>query len=158
MTSYLNNLTEYNIKESSKCAPTNVNTFKQVSYEYKFQIPCGSPDASFIEKVISSTEIKSTHLIKTPQGTSADGQILTGYKVITVGTLKVTVEYDSCNSDDGLKVINYLIPFSVPIVVPEFYSEYSNILSSIDIEYLNAELIDSRSIYISTAMLVSVEV
>uniref|UniRef100_UPI0022EB207E hypothetical protein n=1 Tax=Romboutsia lituseburensis TaxID=1537 RepID=UPI0022EB207E len=70
MTSYLNNLIQYNIREGSTCVPTNVNTFKKVSDEYKFQIPCGSPDALVIEKVISSTEIISTHLIKTPQGTS----------------------------------------------------------------------------------------
>lgn len=158
MTSYLNNLAQYNIRENSTCVPTNVNTFKQLSSEYKFQIPCGNPDALVIEKVISSTEIISTHLIKTPQGTSADGQTLTGYKAVTVGTLKVTVQYDSCNSDDGLNVVNYLIPFSVPIVVPCFYSEYSNVLSSVDIEYLDVELIDPRNIYISVAMLVAVEV
>ncbi|MDK2587404.1 hypothetical protein QOZ83_16290 [Romboutsia sedimentorum] len=89
MTSYLNNLTQYNIKEDSICIPTNVNTFKQVSYEYKFQIPCTSPDVSVIEKVISSTEINSTHLIKTLEGTSDYGQTLTRYKAGTVGTLKV---------------------------------------------------------------------
>lgn len=158
MTSYLNNLTEYNIKEGSKCVPNNVNTFKQVSYEYKFQIPCGCPEASTIEKVTGSTEVKSTHLIKTPKGTSVDGQKLTGYKAVTVGTLNAMVQYDSCNNEDGLQVANYLIPFSVPIVVPEFYSEYSNILSTVNIEYLNAELIDSKNIYISVAMLVVVEV
>ncbi|MDK2587413.1 hypothetical protein QOZ83_16335 [Romboutsia sedimentorum] len=158
MTSYLNNLTQYNIREDSICIPTNVNTFKQLSGEYKFQIPCTSPDVSVIEKVITSTEIISTHLIKTPQGTSADGQTLTGYKAVTVGNLKVTVQYDSFNSEGGLNVVNYLIPFSVPIVVPSFYSEYSNVFSSVDIEYLDVELIDPRNLYISVAMLVAVEV
>lgn len=158
MMNYLNNLTEYDIKESSICIPNNVNTFKQVNYEYEFQIPCGHPDALAIEKVVGSAEIKSTHLIKTPQGTSVDGQKLTGYKAVTVGNLKVTVQYDSCDNEEGIHVVNYLIPFSVPIVVPEFYSEYSVVLSSVNIEYLDAELIDSKNIYISVAMLVVAEV
>lgn len=158
MLNYVNSLIEYNINEESNCNPNDINTFKQVSYEYEFQLPKCKPDANIIEKVIGNTDIKSTHIIATPKGVSVDGQNLTGCKAITVGTMEVFVEYDSCDNSSGLQVASYLIPFSVPVVVPEFYSNYSNILSNVDIEYVNAELIDPRTIYISVAMLVTVEV
>lgn len=158
MSNYVNSLIEYNIKEESNCNLNDINTFKQLSYEYEFQIPECKSDANVIEKVISNVEVKSTHIIATPKGISIDGQNLTGCKAITVGTIQVFVEYESCDDSSGIQIVSYLIPFSVPVVVPEFYSNYSNILSNVDIEYINAELIDPRNIYISLAMLVTVEV
>lgn len=157
MTSYLNNLTEYTIKESTECIPDDVNSFKQINYEYRLEIPCDKVGIKAIEKVIASTDIKSAHLITTPSGVSVDGKFLTGYKVMTVGTIKLMVAYDSCDNN-GVQLANYLIPFSVPVVAPKCYKDYPNFLANIKIEYVNAEIIDPRTIYVSLSMLVLVEV
>lgn len=75
------------------CLVKEKKDFKQTNIEQVFCIPNQKPDIEQINKVWAKGSIKEYEVVKTPIGTSIEGQIMTGYKLLVCGDIKLKVEY-----------------------------------------------------------------
>lgn len=134
-----NNINEHCIK--------NVENFKQTNLDYVFCIPTQKPDIEQIVKVWAKPCVKCQKLIKTPVGTSLEGQRVTGYKYLIEGYITLKVEYVALEEEQSLHTAHVDIPFCSYVVMPDGFNKNSLITPSIIIEDINSMQMDSRCIY-----------
>jgi hypothetical protein len=95
------------------------NYFKQVNIYKTVHFP--NKCISLKKSISATTELKilSTKVIDTFQGTSIEGQCLTGKKLIILGCVNVIllIPYANCKNKDFLKKVS--LPFSDYIIVPK---------------------------------------
>lgn len=74
-----------------------------------------------IEPTIPDLQVITAKVIDTPEGTSLEGQVLSGKKLILVGDINLSLiiaySYTNCNEQNVVKKIN--IPFTTFIVIPK---------------------------------------
>lgn len=134
-----NNINEHCIK--------NVENFKQTNIDYLFCIPDQKPDIEQIVKVWAHPCIKCEKLVKTPVGTSLEGQTITGYKYLIEGYITLKIEYVALEAEQSLHTAHTDIPFCSYVVLPQKFNERSLINPSILIEDINSMQMDCRCIY-----------
>jgi len=121
--------------------------FKQFSVDENLTIPPQKPDAEDILEVLTSVEITSQTVIKTPVVTSYEGQRLTGWKVIVEGKLKQKIVYIADEPSQSVHAAEFDVPFSTFLVLPADYRPCQNIRIVGYIEDVYSQLIDSRTIF-----------
>lgn len=134
-----NNINEYCVK--------NLETFKQTNVDYVFCIPNQKPDIEQIVKVWATPFIECEKLVKTPVGTSLEGQRITGYKYLIEGYITLKVEYVALETEQSLHTAHTDIPFCSYVVMPEGFNKNALITPSILIEDINSLQMDCRCIY-----------
>lgn len=124
--------------------PTN---FKQLSIDENLTIPSQKPDAEDILNTLVDVVIIETRVIKTLKGTSQEGQILTGYKLIIEGVLHQKVEYIADEPTQTVHVAEFSVPFSSFIILPENFVEGSIIEVTPYVEDVYVKLLNKRDIF-----------
>lgn len=99
--------------------PKSTDVFKQLFVEDTFCLPDAKPDIEQIVKVIADIEIKHTKVIKTPKGVSMEGQVLTGWKLVIEGCVKLKIQYVADEPEQPVHGAHVNIPFSTYVVLPE---------------------------------------
>lgn len=156
MSSVMRNFIEV-VGINTDCIPENISTFKQFNIEETVCIPSQKPDIEQVLKVISNVEIISTRVIKTPVGTSLEGEILTGWKVVVEGQLEQVVQYVANCPDQPSHAAEFIVPFSTFVVLPEDFVIGTPITVTPFIEDIYVEQLDLRCIFKNTTLLVTVE-
>lgn len=72
-----------------------------------------------IIKVSCNCNIIEKKLLKTPKGSSFDGQALTGFSLIVNCFIKGKIDYVVSNSSPNYSTLNFNIPFSTDLLIPE---------------------------------------
>jgi hypothetical protein len=149
-------LIEYN--GISECPYTDLPNFKQVNTDYIFCIPDQKPDIEQITKVWVDGCIIDTEIIKTPEGTSLEGQNLTGYKLLVCGDINLKIQYVACESSQGVHNAHTTFPFCGYVVLPKDIGPNAIVKASIAIEDIFSEQMDLRCIYNNITMLIIADV
>lgn len=139
------------------CIPEDLSAFKQFNIEETVCIPDAKPDIEQVIKVIAKINITSTRIIKTPIGTSLEGQVLTGWKVIVEGEVDQKVQYVADLPDQPSHAAHFNIPFSTFVVLPEEFVIGTPVTVTPFIEDVFVEQLDNRCIFKNITLLLAVE-
>jgi uncharacterized repeat protein (TIGR01451 family) len=121
--------------------------FKQFSVEEYVDIPRQKPTAEDILDVTANVVITDTHIIRTPKGTSYEGQQLTGLKLIVEGRLVQKVVYIANDAVQSVHAAEFDVPFSTFIILPENFKQCTPLQVEAFVEDVYAKLIDGRRIF-----------
>ncbi|MFI3115609.1 MAG: hypothetical protein R3Y12_05665 [Clostridia bacterium] len=118
MAKFTRNLIEYSGKFNEYyCKKTN-NTFKQSTIDVNFCIDdCKAPIKDIL-KMSVDTKISSFKVVKTSVGTSVEGQIITGNKLMVIGEFTLKATYIADTLDNRVESYTVIIPFCDYIVLP----------------------------------------
>lgn len=156
MSSIVKNLIEYaGITDSSQLPTLNPAgaAFKQLTVEENLTIPNAKPDIEQIVRIMAEAVITSTLIIKTPAGTSLEGQILTGWKLIIEGVLNQKIEYVADVPTQPVHAAHFKIPFSTFIVLPADFTKDKLVTVIPYIEDIYAKQVDKRHIFKNVTLL-----
>lgn len=131
----------------STCQLDSISYFKQLNVDYKLCLHNEKPDIDQIVKVWIETTIIDNEVIKTPIGTSSEGQALTGFKLLVCGDISLKIEYLSCDSTQSVHTANTVVPFCGYIVMPKNSNTNALIKSNIFVEDIISTKLDPRCIY-----------
>lgn len=149
------NLIEY--EGVNSCKPSNLPYFNQVIQDFTFCIPTQKPSIEQLVKVWARPCILTQKLVKTPKGTSLEGQTVTGYKLMVTGEITYKVQYVALEAEQSLHTAHTTIPFCGYIVLPEKFNLNALITSSVLLEDIHSEQLDTRCIYNSMTMMLVVD-
>lgn len=151
MASIVRNLIEYSgIADILPIAPVN---FKQLSVQETVCLPIAKPDIEQIVKIIVQASITSTRVIVTPIGTSAEGQKLTGFKLVVEGSMLQKIEYVADEPTQSVHAAHFDIPFSTFIVLPATFVIGSRVQVDAYIEDVFAQQTSKRCIFKNITLL-----
>lgn len=147
MASIVKNLIEYaGLADSLPCLQTPAS-FKEFSVTETVCLPHAKPDIEQIVKVIAEVIIKNTHVIKTPVARSAEGQVLTGFKLIVEGIVRQKIEYVADCPEQAVHAAHFEIPFSTFIVLPGNFIIGTPVIVTAFIEDIFAQQVSKRCIF-----------
>lgn len=126
--------------------------FKQMNVDYTFCIPKEKPNIDQLLKVWAETTILSSILLKTPVGTSLEGQVVTGYKLLVTGEINIKIEYIACDYVGSVHTAHTTFPFSGYIVLPADTNPYSIPRVCVIVEDVFSENLDCRCVYNNITM------
>lgn len=149
-------LIEYN--GISMSAYKNMPNFKQMNKDFMFCIPDAKPDIEQIIRVWVDGCVIGTQLVKTPVGTSLEGQTVTGYKLLVAGELNLKVQYVACNTVQSVHTAHTTFPFCADVVLPADTNPNAIVRASIAIEDIFSEQLDCRCIYNNITMMIVADV
>ncbi|GFP74495.1 beta strand repeat-containing protein [Clostridium fungisolvens] len=122
-------------------------SFKQLSVDENLTIPFQKPNVEDILNTIVDVEIVTTRVIETVAGTSEEGQILTGHKLLIEGRLHQKIEYIAAEPTQTVHNAEFSVPFSSFIILPEDFVEDSVVNVVPYVEDVYVKLIDCRTIF-----------
>lgn len=140
------------------CPYKDLPNFNQINTDYVFCIPDVKPDIEQIVKVFADSCVVETEIVKTPIGTSLEGQNITGYKLLVCGDIHLKVEYVACNTSQSVHSAHTKFPFCGYVVLPKNTNPNAIIKASIAIEDIFSEQMDCRCIYNNITMMVIADV
>ncbi|AOR23331.1 SPOCS domain-containing protein [Clostridium taeniosporum] len=149
-------LIEYN--GINDCPIKNTANFNQINIEERFCIPNQKPDMEQITRVWVKGKVVDYEIVKTPIGTSLEGQTVTGYKILVCGDINYKVEYVALEATQSVHTAHTTIPFCAYAVLPENTNPNARINSTILIEDVLSEQVDKRCIYNNITMMLLVDI
>lgn len=108
---------------------------------------------------VSSVKVIDSKIIETMQGTSLEGQYISGKKLIIVGNINLSLILTYANRQNRNKsskrkqIINTYLPFSTFIVIPKDISDKENVELRYLIEDTTVVKINKEQILISATIL-----
>lgn len=150
------NLIEYN--GIGTCKSNNIPNFRQMNLDYVFCIPSQKPDIEQVVKVWVTPCIISQKILKTPKGTSLEGQTVTGYKLLIDGDITIKVEYVALETEQSLHTAHTTIPFCGYVVLPKDFNTNAIVRASALVEDIYSEQLDLRCIYNNITMMLIADV
>lgn len=155
MGSNMRNLIEYN--GISSCSYGELAHFRQMNTEFTFCVPTQKPDIEQIIKVWVNPCILNFKVIKTPKGTSLEGQNITGNKLMIQGDIQYKVEYVALEAEQSIHTAHTTIPFCGYVVLPEKFNKNAFISASVEVEDIHSDLLDTRCIYNNITLMLSAD-
>jgi hypothetical protein len=107
--------------------PKNPTVFTQFNFNKTLCIPIEKPDIERIVRVDTKIIIDRYQIIKTPKGTSLEGQILTGCKLIIHGRIKQLVMYVANEMEQSVHSAHFEECFCKFIVLPKNFSRLTSV-------------------------------
>lgn len=144
-------------ESSSSLVFLSINNFKQTSIEEYLRIPPQKPDIEEINMINGNIDVVNCHLIETGRSKSIEGQIITGYKLIVHGVLRIVVEYTACEPCQSVHASHYDIPFTTFIVLPENYKSGNKLDINAIVEDIYYKDIDCRTLFTNATILINVK-
>lgn len=154
MFSKIKNLIEYTGLADELPILDNPSCFKQFCFHESLLIPEVKPDILKIAKVVSDLCIIDNRVIRTPKATSLEGQKLTGFKLMIDGVLNQNVEYVCETPSQAVHAVQFNVPFSTFIILPESFKPSTTIKVAGYIEDISANVINKRNIFINATLLI----
>jgi hypothetical protein len=133
--------------------PIDPTAFKQFTVQEMLKLPIAKPDIEQIVKVVAQVVITSTKVIRTPKGTSLEGQILTGFKLIIEGEVRQKIEYVADEVTQSVHAAHYDVPFSTFIVLPNTFVVGTPVTVMAYIEDIFIEMINKREMFKNVTIL-----
>lgn len=133
--------------------PVNPIHFKQLSVQEVMSIPTVKPDVEQIVCVFAEIIIKYSNVIRTPRGTSVEGQKLTGYKLVVEGVIAQKVEYVADEPTQSVHAAHFNMPFSTFIVLPATFVPGTPVEITGYIEDIFVKLLNKREIFKNVTIL-----
>lgn len=149
-------LIEYN--GVMNCAYDNISYFKQINEDHIFCLPKEKPNIEQIVKVWGEACIVDKEVIKTPIGTSVEGQNITGYKLIVCGDISLKIEYVACDLTQSVHTAHTKFPFCGYVVLPKDTNLNLIIKPSVSIEDIFSEQMDLRCIYNNITLIIVADI
>ena len=140
------------------CSYEDISTFKQFNSDYKFMLPIEKPDIEQLIKVKAKATIEHHEVIKTPIGTSLEGQRVTGFKLLVAGDINIKYEYIASDPTQSIYSVSRNFPFCDYVVLPEDFNMSTMIFPAVSLEDIFSEQLDNRSVYNNLTIIVVVEV
>lgn len=170
---------------SGLCDPANTNSvisqypyWKQMYLSESLEIPSQKPDAEQLNAIVASVNILKKAVITTPRSfndvpavpialPNLEGKILTGRKLIIEGQICQQVEYTADEQTQPIHSVEFFVPFSSYIIIPQTISLNANsvptIYDTLDVDFdvnacledINACLLDERRILMRITMLLN---
>lgn len=131
-------------------------SFKQLSLDQTLNFPCDEYKQIEIVDKFLDIAISRKELIDTIRGTSCEGEILTGRKLLIDGTLIERIEYIELCSQQSINVAEYNIPFSTFIVLSENCNLYDDITIESVVENFDIKIVNNESLYQNVVFLLKV--
>lgn len=157
MASIVKNFIEYaGLADSLPCLQTPAS-FKQFSVTETVCLPHAKPDIEQIVKVIAEAVITNTHVIKTPVARSAEGQVLTGFKLIVEGVIKQKIEYAADSPEQAVHAAHFEVPFSNFIVLPSNFVIGTPVAVTGYIEDIFSKQVSKRCVFKNITILLVAE-
>jgi uncharacterized repeat protein (TIGR01451 family) len=125
-------------------APTS---FKQLSVDENVRLPIQKPDIEQILNTLVDVVITDTKVIETIKGTSIEGQILTGFKLIIEGKINQKIEYVADEPTQSVHAAHFVKPFSSFIILPEEYILGTPVGVEAFVEDVFTEQLDKRTVF-----------
>lgn len=138
--------------------PQHPTVFKQFTVQETLVLPEAKPDIEQIVKVIAQVVITSTRVIKTPVGTSLEGQHLSGYKLIIEGEIMQKIEYVADECTQSVHATHFNVPFSTFIVLPPRFAIGTPVMVTPYIEDMYVEMLDKRTIFKNVILLLDASI
>lgn len=135
-----------------------IANFKQISIEEYLKIPPQKPDVDQINVANASINIVKCHVVRTNKVKSIEGQILSGYKLIIYGMLKITIEYTACDKSQSVHSAHYDVPFSTFIVLPENYNTGSKMEVDPVVEDVYSKVVNCRLFFANITALINIKI
>ena len=130
-------------------------TFKQLSVDEVFKIPCQKPDIKDISEVAVDIAIKNYHVIKTSTGISNQNQRLTGNKLIITGTITQNIEYTALVEDQSVHFAQFSKGFTTYIILAEDYIEGKAIQVDAVTEDISYRRMNERKIFVNVTFIIN---
>ncbi|AOR23339.1 SPOCS domain-containing protein [Clostridium taeniosporum] len=140
------------------CIIKDKQNFNQINIEETFCIPAQKPDMEQINKMRAKGCIVNYEVVKTPVGTSLEGQVITGYKLLVCGKIELKVEYVACDCTQSVHTAHACLPFCAYVVLPKDINPNARLTPNVIIEDIFSEQIDERCIYNNITMMVLVDI
>lgn len=153
MSSIIKGLIEYS--GIADILPDKPTSFKQLTVQENLTIPSVKPDVEQIVRVLAEVKIITTRVIKTPVSVSAEGQILTGWKLVVEGELLQKLEYVADEPTQSVHAAHFRVPFSTYIVLPEDFSEGSIVAVTPYIEDIYIQQLDKRHLFKNVVLFIN---
>ena len=152
----IRDLVEYNgITVSSY---KNMPNFKQMNTDYLFCIPNEKPDIEQLIRVWVDGCVVDSQLVKTPVGTSLEGQTVTGYKLLVSGDINLKIQYVACNSVQSVHTAHTKFPFCGYVVLPKDTNPNAIIRACVAIEDIFSDQSNCRCIYNNITMMIVADI
>lgn len=129
--------------------PYDISSITQSNISKVFKLDEQYCEVDEVLKVCVDSNIINSRLVKTAQGTSLEGQYLTGWKYISEGVFNIRIDYCGNNPESSIYTYKNQIPFNCSISLAEDTNYNWKIVESIFIEDIFSQVIDSREILIS---------
>lgn len=136
----------------------NINTFKQLSIESYLCLPEVKPSMEALNVVTGTIDIKSCHVVATPQVVSEERQVLTGHKLVIHGILNAVVEYTALEPRQSVHSAHYSVPFSTFVILPPDYTIGSKLEIEGTVEDIYYQTMDVRCFFINATALINVKI
>ncbi|MGL5821262.1 MAG: hypothetical protein ACRCYE_06475, partial [Sarcina sp.] len=135
-----------------------IANFKQFSIENNLTIPHLKPDVEAINSLKGSIGIDNYYIIETSPARSNEGQLLTRYKLILTGSLKLNLVYTSSTPSQSVHLAEYCVAFSNFVVLPINYSIGNKIHVEGIIEDIYSKLMNEREFFTNVTVLINVKI
>ena len=156
MSSITRNLIEYH--GISACNYEQMPYFKQINVDYTFCVPSQKPDIEQVVRVWVTPCIVEKKIVKTPIGTSLEGQQVTGHKLMVSGDIQYKVQYVANETTQSLHTAHTTYPFCGYVVLPEKFSLNTIISASVAVEDIYSDQMDLRCIYNNITMMIIADI
>ncbi len=132
---------------------TRIQSFKQILLDKYIEIEDCMDGIEDVNDGTASVSIDNCYVIKTSKGTSEEGQILSGYKLIIHGKLQMNIEYTACTEDQQVHAAYFEVDFGSFIILPPDYVFGSNVEVTGLIEDLRFDKVDDRHLFVNAVIL-----
>ena len=145
--------------------PKDVMYFKEEEITEVLSIPCQKPDVENILSVIVSAEIEDLRVIETEIGTSNEGQVLTGSKLVVEVRMKEKITYVADECTQSVHAAHYENLKSFFVIIPnEINGQYACDLLRANrisvnpyVEAVHTRILDSRNIFKCVLLFIDVK-
>ncbi|MGL5675377.1 MAG: hypothetical protein ACRDDX_03095 [Cellulosilyticaceae bacterium] len=127
--------------DTMRCIEITPNTFKQFNIDMELCVPCEKPSIEQIVKVTTEPCVLKQVILRTPCGTSPEGIILTGYKLLVMGEVGVKIKYVALEAEQSVHTVHAILPFCTSLILPLDFTHLSAVSSKV---YVEDALIDQR--------------
>lgn len=132
---------------------TNATNFKHIFISDIIYKKLKNPKIVEVTGISVNVKNLKYHIIKTMNGKSNEGEILTGNKIIIQGLLNVLIEYTTDNDENSVYSLNENLTFSTFIVLPAAFKIGSAIQLDYKVEDTSVKKRNNESIYTNIGML-----
>ncbi|MGL4453706.1 MAG: SPOCS domain-containing protein [Sarcina sp.] len=123
-----------------------IASFKQMSINKEFRVPDCKMDIKEIEEVFVDIDFFDSYIVKVNENISYERQILTENKLIVHGYMRVSVKYTGLCESSSVHFVEWIIPFSNFIMLPNSYVEGTEIEITEDIESIEHDLMCKKCV------------
>ncbi|MCT4565397.1 MAG: DUF3794 domain-containing protein [Maledivibacter sp.] len=153
MTSIIKNAIQYTGLSNKEDFCLIKESFNHIFIQEDLIVLYPKPNIKKVIKVMTDISITDERVISTAVGTSLEGQVLTGKKIIIEGELVEQIEYACDDIKQSIYTACFKIPFCSYIVVPNNVTQNSVIEIRAYIEDIFIQKIDERKLFLNGILL-----